>query len=105
MHTAPATEPPRWRAARVSWYDTTKGFGFLTPATGPDVFVDYTAIDLPGFKTLTTGQPVIFTATDTPHGPEATRVIPYRRERKDAHTRSDAHRAPGRRRRCFGRAA
>ncbi|MFD6357152.1 cold-shock protein [Nocardia tengchongensis] len=71
------TELPRWRAARVDWFDTAKGFGFLTPARGPAVFVDYHVIEVPGYKTLTGGQPVIYTATDTGRGPEATRVIPY----------------------------
>ncbi|WP_408639356.1 cold-shock protein [Nocardia yamanashiensis] len=61
----------------MSWFDTAKGFGFLTPAAGgPAVFVDYITIDVPGYKTLAPGQPVAYLATDTDRGPEATRVIP-----------------------------
>ncbi|RMI35468.1 cold-shock protein [Nocardia stercoris] len=67
---------PTWRHGRVAWFDTEKGFGFLTPDTGPEVFVDHQVIDVPGFKTLLAGQSVVFTATDTPRGPEATRVVP-----------------------------
>lgn len=43
------------------------------------MFVEYQAIEVPGYKTLVAGQPVVFTATDTSRGPEATRVVPYRR--------------------------
>lgn len=67
----------RWQPARVAWFDAAKGFGFLTPDTGPAVFLDYRVIEVPGYKTLTAGQPVIYTSTDTPRGPEATRVVPY----------------------------
>ncbi|WP_339429194.1 cold shock domain-containing protein [Nocardia spumae] len=70
---------PRPQRGRVAWFDTEKGFGFLTPETGPAVFVDFQSIDVPGFRTLVAGQPVVFTATDTPRGPEATRVVPCTR--------------------------
>ncbi|MEV6071469.1 cold shock domain-containing protein [Nocardia sp. NPDC052001] len=71
--------PDRWQHARVAWFDGEKGFGFLTPDAGPAVFLDYQVIEVPGYKTLTAGQHVIYTATDTPRGPEATRVVPYPR--------------------------
>jgi cold shock CspA family protein len=76
-HTHDAQQLPRWQHGHVAWFNTEKGFGFLTPDTGPAVFVDYQVIDVPGFKTLIVGQPVVFTATDTGRGPEATRVVPY----------------------------
>ncbi|MFE3953627.1 cold shock domain-containing protein [Nocardia sp. NPDC059091] len=76
-HTHDAQQLPRWQHGHVAWFNTEKGFGFLTPDTGPAVFVDYQVIEVPGFKTLTAGQPVVFTATDTGRGPEATRVVPY----------------------------
>ncbi len=75
-------QAPHWRHGRVAWFNAEKGFGFLTPDTGPAVFVDYRAIEVPGFKTLLAGQQVLFTCTDTPRGPEATRVVPGAR----AHT-------------------
>ncbi|MFG1796760.1 cold-shock protein [Nocardia sp. NPDC049149] len=78
-HTHDAQPLPRWQHGHVAWFNTEKGFGFLTPDTGPAVFVDYQVIDVPGFKTLTAGQPVTFTAADTPRGSEATRVVPYTR--------------------------
>lgn len=78
-HTSGGQELQRWHHGHVAWFNTEKGFGFLTPGTGPVVFVDYQVIDVPGFKTLDAGQPVVFTATDTGRGPEATRVVPYTR--------------------------
>ncbi|MFI6866184.1 cold-shock protein [Nocardia sp. NPDC050406] len=79
---------PCWHRGRVAWFDTAKGFGFLTPTGGPAVFVDFKVIDMPGYKCLTAGQSVIYTATDTPRGPEATRVIPYPHS---AHGHSEHH--------------
>ncbi|WP_069166063.1 cold-shock protein [Nocardia altamirensis] len=78
-HTNDPQQLPRWQHGHVAWFNTEKGFGFLTPDTGPAVFVAYQVIDVPGLKTLTAGQPVTFTATDTTRGPEATRVVPYTR--------------------------
>ncbi|MGX1810870.1 cold-shock protein [Nocardia sp. NPDC055321] len=71
--------PARWHHAHVAWFNPEKGFGFLTPEHGPAVFVDFSVIEAPGYKTLTAGQPVIYTAHNAPRGPEATRVIPYLR--------------------------
>ncbi|MGW5516886.1 cold-shock protein [Nocardia africana] len=76
-HRHPDTELPRWQHGRVEWFDAEKGFGFLTPDDGRPVFVEYSAIATPGYKTLTAGQHVIFTATQAPRGPEATQVIAY----------------------------
>lgn len=101
-HTRGTEQLPRWQHGQVAWFNTEKGFGFLTPDTGPAVFVDYQAIDLPGFKTLAAGQQVVFTAADTGRGPEATRVVPYTR----AHTtprispQRSPHHARQRRLRC-----
>lgn len=65
------------RRGTVAWFDAAKGFGFLMPDTGPPaVFVDHRVIEVPGFKTLVAGQSLAFSATDTPRGPEATRVVP-----------------------------
>jgi cold shock protein len=76
-HTDSGEQRPCWRHGQVAWFNVEKGFGFLIPDTGPAVFVDYRVIDVPGFKTLDAGQPVVFTATDSSRGPEATRVVPY----------------------------
>ncbi len=37
----------------VKWFDTTKGFGFITPAEGgDDIFVHQTVIKADGFRSL-----------------------------------------------------
>lgn len=96
-------EVPHWQHAHVAWFDTEKGFGFLTPDTGPAVFVDFAVIEVPGYKTLSAGQPVIYTALHTPRGPEATRVIPYLRTSTAPAPRYVAPRAATHRSRCRAR--
>ena len=44
----------------VKWFNDEKGFGFITPQSGPDVFVHFRAIKADGFKTLKEGQAVSF---------------------------------------------
>ncbi|APE36147.1 cold-shock protein [Nocardia mangyaensis] len=59
----------------VSWFDSGKGFGFITPDSGgPDVFVEYTEVVGGGFRTLRDGQRVEFGIRETRRGPEAHHV-------------------------------
>ncbi len=56
----------------VKWFDTKKGFGFISQDNGgPDVFVDYTELEGAGFRTLAEGQRVVFDIRHTKTGPEA----------------------------------
>jgi len=59
----------------VKWFNDQKGFGFITPEDGPDVFVHHTAIQSEGFKTLAEGQQVEFEITKGPKGNQAQNVI------------------------------
>lgn len=70
---SPATPHPAGRCTGVvSWFDAAKGFGFLAADDDPaPVFVQYTGIDGPGYRTLAAGQPVTFVRTAGPRGPEA----------------------------------
>ena len=44
----------------VKWFNDAKGFGFITPENGQDVFVHFRSIMGNGFKTLKEGQRVSF---------------------------------------------
>ncbi len=59
----------------VKWFNDQKGFGFITPESGSDVFVHHTAISGDGFKTLAEGQQVEFEITEGPKGNQAQNVV------------------------------
>jgi len=59
----------------VKWFNSQKGFGFISQENGPDVFVHYTAIEGDGFKKLEEGERVLFEYTKTEKGYQATRVV------------------------------
>jgi len=58
----------------VKWFNETKGYGFITPESGPDVFVHFRAIEGTGFKTLAEGQEVSFEVVQGQKGMQAERV-------------------------------
>ena len=58
----------------VKWFNESKGFGFIEPEEGKDVFVHYSAIAGSGFKTLNEGDKVQFEIVDGPKGPAAANV-------------------------------
>jgi len=59
----------------VKWFNDQKGFGFITPEEGNDVFVHHSAIQGDGFKTLAEGQTVEFEIVDGPKGQQAQNVM------------------------------
>ena len=58
----------------VKWFNDEKGFGFIKPESGPDVFVHHSAINGSGFKSLSEGQQVQFIVTEGQKGPQASEV-------------------------------
>ena len=56
------------------WFDSKKGFGFITQEDGTDVFVHHTGIDGTGFKTLNEGDVVEFEVVSGPKGNQAIKV-------------------------------
>ena len=59
----------------VKWFNNQKGYGFITPENGNDVFVHHTAIKGEGYKSLDEGQQVEFEITNGPKGEQATNVV------------------------------
>ena len=59
----------------VKWFNNQKGYGFITPENGKDVFVHHTAIQGDGYKSLDEGQAVEFDIEQGPKGEQATKVV------------------------------
>ena len=64
-----------WRWAGQYRKTNQKGYGFITPENGADVFVHHTAIQGEGYKTLEEGQEVEFEIEKGPKGEQATKVV------------------------------
>ena len=60
---------------RVKWFNNEKGYGFIDPSTGEDIFVHYSAIKQEGYKTLSEGQMVDFDLIETTKGLQAVNVV------------------------------
>jgi cold shock protein len=60
----------------VKWFNSQKGYGFISQEDGPDVFVHHSAIQGEGYKSLEENQKVEFDVTEGPKGPQASNVRP-----------------------------
>ena len=60
----------------VKWFNESKGFGFISQESGPDVFAHFSAIQSEGYKSLKEGQKVQFTITEGKKGPQAENIVP-----------------------------
>ena len=58
----------------VKWFNGSKGFGFITPENGDDVFVHFSAIVGDGHRSLDEGDEVEFEITEGQKGPQAVNV-------------------------------
>lgn len=59
---------------KVKWFSNQKGYGFIAPENGKDVFVHFSAVEGDGYKSLEEGQEVEFEITKGPKGEQATNV-------------------------------
>jgi CspA family cold shock protein len=55
----------------VKWFDSNKGYGFITRAMGEDIFVHFRSIKGNGYRSLYEGQAVEFSVTEGSKGPQA----------------------------------
>ena len=58
----------------VKWFNSEKGYGFVTPEDGADVFVHYSEIKGSGYRSLNEGDKVEFEITDGKKGKQASSV-------------------------------
>lgn len=58
----------------VKWFSNQKGYGFITPENGNDVFVHFSSIQGDGYKTLNEGDAVEFEIQQGPKGEQAVNV-------------------------------
>jgi CspA family cold shock protein len=58
----------------VKWFNSEKGFGFITGEDGKDVFAHFSQIQRDGFKTLEEGQSVEFDVVNGQKGLQAENI-------------------------------
>lgn len=58
----------------VKWFNSEKGYGFITTEEGNDVFAHFSQINKEGYKTLEEGQNVSFDVVEGAKGPQASNI-------------------------------
>jgi len=58
----------------VKWFNSSKGYGFISRENGDDVFVHFQSIIGDGYKSLNENDKVEFVVTEGQKGPQATDV-------------------------------
>ena len=59
---------------KVKWFDSKKGYGFITAENGKEIFVHFSGIATDGFKSLNEGQSVQFEVGSGAKGEQAINV-------------------------------
>jgi CspA family cold shock protein len=59
---------------KVKWFNDDKGYGFITPEGGEDVFVHFSEIQSDGFRSLREDDEVEFEITQGAKGLQAVKV-------------------------------
>ncbi|HBT51767.1 cold-shock protein [Petrotoga mexicana DSM 14811] len=61
---------------KVKWFDSKKGYGFITGEDGNDVFVHFSAVQMDGYRKLEEDEEVEFEVVEGDKGPQASNVRP-----------------------------
>jgi cold shock protein len=60
----------------VKWFNSEKGYGFITPADGgKDLFVHFSSVQGDGYKSLAEGANVEYEPQQGEKGPQAAKVV------------------------------
>lgn len=59
----------------VKWFNSDKGYGFVSTEEGKDVFVHFSAIQGDGYKSLEEGEKVEFDVVNSDRGETAANVV------------------------------
>lgn len=62
----------------VKWFNAEKGYGFISPESGDDLFVHYSEIQGSGYRSLDEGMKVEFEITQGKKGKQASAVTVIR---------------------------
>ena len=62
------------KTGSVKWFNSTKGFGFISQPEGEDVFVHFKSILGDGYRSLNENDKVEFTIVQGEKGPQASEV-------------------------------
>jgi CspA family cold shock protein len=71
-----AKEAAVMASGTVKWFDSNRGYGFIRPEQGEDVFVHISAVETSGLQTLQEGQGVEFDIEQGRKGPQAANLQP-----------------------------
>lgn len=63
------------KTGKVKWFNAKKGYGFISDEEGKDIFVHFSALEMPGFKVLEEGEKVEFEVVEGEKGPQAAKVV------------------------------
>ena len=63
------------KTGTVKWFNAKKGYGFISDEEGKDIFVHFSALEMPGFKVLEEGEKLEFEVVEGEKGPQAAKVV------------------------------
>jgi cold shock protein len=58
----------------VKWFDSDKGYGFITAENGKDLFAHFSQIQAEGYKSLNEGDQVTFDVVQSDRGEQASNI-------------------------------